>query len=180
MNDESNRVNGHRPVGLLHLLHPSLKSADLPALDDLSFDVDDIIARVVQVNAETMPDALTAQMLGNEREGSGIVIDDDGIILTIGYVILEAAEVTVTTDTGIVSPAEVVGYDYESGFGLVPLPQFRIGRAEVIAGVEVVGILLEDLRTALHLMLVEGRPVVGEGAEDDVHQAALDLDFVVP
>ena len=119
MNDDSNRMNGHRPVGLLHLLHPSLKSADLPALDDLSFDVDDVVARVVQVKAETLPDALTAQMLGNEREGSGIVIDDDGLILTIGYVILEAADVTVTTDAGIVSPADVVGYDYESGFGLV-------------------------------------------------------------
>ena len=126
MNDEPKRVNGHRPVGLLHLLHPSLKSADLPALKDLPFDVDDVVSRVVRVSAEIAPDGLTAQMLGNERDGSGIVIDDTGLILTIGYLILEAAEVTVTTDTGLVRPAEVVGYDYESGFGLVqvtpPLP----------------------------------------------------------
>ena len=119
MNDEPKPMNGHRPAGLLHLLHPSLRSANLPALEDLPFDIDDTIARVVHVQAETMPNALTAQMLGNEREGSGVVIGDDGLILTIGYVILEAAEVTVTTDAGIVSPAEIVGYDYESGFGLV-------------------------------------------------------------
>ena len=119
MNDDPKPMNGHRPVGLLHLLHPSLKSADLPALDDLSFDVDDVIARVVQVAAATMPDALTARMLGDERERSGIAIGEDGLILTIGYVILEAADVTITTDAGIVSPADVVGYDYESGFGLV-------------------------------------------------------------
>ncbi len=117
--DEPQRVNGHRPTGLLHLLHPSLKSADLPTIDDLPFDVDEVSARVVQVKAETTPDALTAQMLGNEREGSGVVIDDDGLILTIGYIILEAAEVTITTDAGMISSAEVVGYDYESGFGLV-------------------------------------------------------------
>lgn len=55
MNDDPKPMNGHRPVGLLHLLHPSLKSADLPALDDLSFDVDDVIAPVVQVAAATMP-----------------------------------------------------------------------------------------------------------------------------
>ena len=119
MNDDPKPMNGHRPVGLLHLLHPSLKSADLPALDDLSFDVDDVIARVVQVAAAKMIDALTARMLGDEREGSGIAIGEDGLILTIGYVILEAADVTITTDAGIVSPADVVGYDYESGFGLV-------------------------------------------------------------
>ena len=117
--DEQKHVNGHRPAGLLHLLHPSLKAANLPALEDLPFDVDEVSTRVVRVKAETMPNALTAQMLGNEREGSGIIIDDDGLILTIGYIILEAAEVTVTADTGMVSGAEVVGYDYESGFGLV-------------------------------------------------------------
>ena len=70
MNDDPHRMNGHRPAGLLHLLHPSLKSAELPALEDLPFDVDEVGARVVQVSAESMPEALTAQMLGNEREGS--------------------------------------------------------------------------------------------------------------
>jgi len=130
--DEPKRVNGHRPTGLLHLLHPSLKSADLPAVDDLPFDAEEVGARIVRVRAETSPDALTAQMLGNEREGSGVVIDGEGLILTIGYVILEAAEVKVTTESGLEATAEVVGYDHDSGFGLLKaalpaIPPLAIG-----------------------------------------------------
>jgi S1-C subfamily serine protease len=61
----------------------------------------------------------SAQTLGAEREGHGIVIDDEGLVVTIGYLIMEADTVTVKDSEGRELDARIVGYDYESGFGLV-------------------------------------------------------------
>jgi serine protease DegQ len=75
---------------------------------------------VVQVSAKIRADARTADTLGTEREGSGVVIDSNGLILTIGYLILEASEVNVVTGAGKTPvSAEIVAYDHESGFGLL-------------------------------------------------------------
>ena len=68
----------------------------------------------------TVPkDRRSAQTLGAEREGHGVLISDDGLIVTIGYLIMEADTVTITDIDGNELPAYIVGYDYESGFGLV-------------------------------------------------------------
>jgi S1-C subfamily serine protease len=74
---------------------------------------------VVGVEARVPSDARTASSLGTRREGSGVVIDDKGLVLTIGYLILEAesTEIVLPGDRRI--PAEMVAYDYESGFGLL-------------------------------------------------------------
>ena len=61
----------------------------------------------------------SAKTLGSEREGHGIVIDDEGLIVTIGYLITEADTITVTDSEGRAFPASIIGYDYESGFGLI-------------------------------------------------------------
>ncbi len=74
---------------------------------------------VVKVRAEVPADARTAASLGPLREGSGVIIDPDGLILTIGYVILEASRVQVTDFTGRTVPATVLGYDHATGFGLL-------------------------------------------------------------
>ena len=63
--------------------------------------------------------ARSAETLGREREGSGVVIGSDGLILTIGYLILEADSIQVTTHDDRVIPARPVGYDQATGFGLV-------------------------------------------------------------
>ena len=64
--------------------------------------------------------ARTADSLGTSREGSGVVIDDSGLIVTIGYLILEAAEVSVQPPgSGPPIAASIVAYDHESGFGLL-------------------------------------------------------------
>src|SRR5436190_391545 len=65
------------------------------------------------------PDARTTQNLGREREGSGIVIDDNGLVLTIGYLMVEAHAAEVITNDGRTLPANIVGYDHETGFGLL-------------------------------------------------------------
>ena len=64
-------------------------------------------------------DAYTAETLGTERAGQGVVIRWDGLVLTIGYLITEAEEVWPATREGRRVPAHVLAYDYASGFGLV-------------------------------------------------------------
>ena len=74
---------------------------------------------VVGVRSEVPPSARTAPSLGTEREGGGVVIGEDGLVLTIGYLILEAERTEIVEQDGSVIPAEVVAYDYETGFGLL-------------------------------------------------------------
>lgn len=74
---------------------------------------------VVGVHAEIPADARTAEVLGTEREGAGIVIGDDGLVLTIGYLIMESVSAQIELPGGRKVPAEVVAYDYDSGFGLL-------------------------------------------------------------
>ena len=74
---------------------------------------------VVGVRAVIPADARTAQVLGTARAGSGVVIGDGGLVLTIGYLILEAIEADILLPGARVVPAEVVAYDYETGFGLL-------------------------------------------------------------
>jgi S1-C subfamily serine protease len=81
--------------------------------------LDDLLAAVVQIESEIPAKARTADVLGTERDGSGVVIGADGLILTIGYLVLEARQVTVITHDGQRMPASVVGYDPYTGFGLV-------------------------------------------------------------
>jgi S1-C subfamily serine protease len=92
-------------------------------------EVVDVLPAVVGVHTTIPEDRRSAQTLGAEREGHGIVIDDNGLIVTIGYLIMEADTITVTNSDGEGLPASIVGYDYESGFGLVrtrrPFPDMR-------------------------------------------------------
>jgi S1-C subfamily serine protease len=76
-------------------------------------------AAVVGVRAKAVDDARSNRTLGSAREGSGVVIDGDGLVLTIGYLILEADQVQIVTDDERVIPGRVVGYDMATGFGLV-------------------------------------------------------------
>jgi S1-C subfamily serine protease len=81
--------------------------------------LDELIAAVVKIKTHINPDGRTVQGLGRDREGSGIVIGADGLVLTIGYLMVEAFAAEVTTNDGRTLPANVVGYDHESGFGLL-------------------------------------------------------------
>ncbi len=77
------------------------------------------ISSVVRLTAEVPPDARSAQSLGVKREGNGVVIDGKGLVLTIGYLIVDAMAVTLYSAKDKPVPAQTVAYDYESGFGLV-------------------------------------------------------------
>jgi S1-C subfamily serine protease len=82
-------------------------------------NLDFIRPSVVAIRTTIPDDAFTADALGTRREGSGVVIRDDGLVLTIGYLITEAEEVWLTRHDGIVVPGHALAYDQETGFGLV-------------------------------------------------------------
>jgi serine protease Do len=77
------------------------------------------VRAVVGVAAQIPESARSARSLGTERQGSGVIIGADGLVLTVGYLILEASRVVVTSPSGDEVEAEVVAYDYDTGFGLV-------------------------------------------------------------
>ena len=80
---------------------------------------EDLLSSVVRVKTYINPDGRTVDNLGSERDGSGIVIDDSGLILTIGYLMVEAHAAEAITNDGRRIPATVVGYDNDTGFGLL-------------------------------------------------------------
>lgn len=82
-------------------------------------NADKLFAAIVKVETIAVPDARSTATLGREREGTGVIIGEGGLIVTIGYLLVEAEEVKVTDSRGRVLPAQVVGYDHPTGLGLV-------------------------------------------------------------
>jgi len=82
-------------------------------------NIDPILRSIVTVRSSIPEDAFTAKALGTQREGSGVVIRENGLVLTIGYLITEAEEVWLTSSDGLVVPGHALAYDQETGFGLV-------------------------------------------------------------
>ena len=100
--------------------------------------LDDLVSAVVGIKTFIDPDARTRESLGRVREGSGIVIDESGLVLTIGYLMVEAHAAEVVTNAGRTLPASVVGYDHETGFGLLrtieplKLKPLGLGKSEAL------------------------------------------------
>ena len=76
-------------------------------------------AAVVGVRVSVAEDARSAETLGRKRSGSGVVIGADGLILTIGYLMLEAQSIEIVTSNNKTLPAKAVAYDLATGFGLI-------------------------------------------------------------
>lgn len=74
---------------------------------------------IVKLSIKSIADARTADTLGAEREGTGVVISADGLILTIGYLIIESESILVLAPDGRVFSAVAIGFDHVTGFGLV-------------------------------------------------------------
>lgn len=121
--------------------------ANQPRASDYGFDLEHALASVVGLHAIIPPDASSAETLGTERAGNGVVIDD-GLVLTIGYLITEAESVWLHLGDGRVVEGHVLGFDTVTGFGLVqalgrldiePLPlgssaDTRLGDRVVVGG----------------------------------------------
>ena len=90
-----------------------------PRPEEWRFNLEHALDSVVSLRAEIPEDAFTAQILGTERAGNGVVIREDGLILTIGYLITEASTIWITTNKGTVAGGFPLAYDQVTGFGLV-------------------------------------------------------------
>ncbi|MBI3045300.1 MAG: serine protease [Betaproteobacteria bacterium] len=90
-----------------HIAVPDLRADDVPQ------------EAVVKLSIKAVANARTADNLGAEREGTGVVFGEKGLILTIGYLILEAGSILIVAGDGRVYPASVAGYDHATGFGLL-------------------------------------------------------------
>ena len=89
-----------------------------PRPEQLHFDLRTALDSVVLLRANIPEDAFTATILGTERAGYGVVIRDDGLVLTIGYLITEAESLWFTANDGTVVRGHPVAYDFATGFGL--------------------------------------------------------------
>jgi S1-C subfamily serine protease len=119
-----------------------------PRAEDFSFDLERALTAVVGLHCIIPPDAFTAETLGTERAGNGVLIGD-GLVLTIGYLITEAETVWLHFGDGRVVEGHALGLDSETGFGLVqalgrvniaPLPLGNSGAAQIDSRIVVGGV----------------------------------------
>ena len=109
-----------------------------PKQADCSFDLDRALSAVLGLRATVPEDASTAGTLGTERAGSGVLIREDGLVLTIGYLVTEAETIWLTSEGGGAVQGHVLGYDQETGFGLVQaLGRLKVSPIELGIGVRV-------------------------------------------
>jgi len=109
-----------------------------PDPEDYPYDLERTLKGVVSVKSYVPGDAFTANTLGTERAGSGVVIRESGLVATIGYLITEADTIWLTAADGRAIPGHALAYDQETGFGLVQalgrldLPVVEIGDSESV------------------------------------------------
>ncbi len=106
-----------------------------PSSENYDFDLDHALNAVVGLRTIVPSDAFTAETLGTERLGHGVFIGKDGVVLTIGYLVTEAETVWIRLADGNVVQGHVIGYDQETGFGLVQalarveMPFLQLGKS---------------------------------------------------
>ncbi|HTV36763.1 MAG TPA: S1C family serine protease [Xanthobacteraceae bacterium] len=109
-----------------------------PKQEDYGYDLDHALSAMVGLRTIVPADAFTAETLGTERAGHGVFIES-GLVLTIGYLITEAETIWITLSDGRSVPGHVIGYDQETGFGLVQalakldMPTLELGQSSAVA-----------------------------------------------
>jgi len=131
-----------------------------PTSNEARFDLEGALDSMVLLRAEVPEDAFTAGILGTERIGNGVVIREDGLVLTIGYLITEATTIWLNSNAGKAVPAHPVAYDQPSGFGLVQ-PLGKLGAPPLARG------------TAASCRVGDGVVVAGHGGRKHALKAKL-------
>ncbi|HEY6239774.1 MAG TPA: S1C family serine protease [Burkholderiales bacterium] len=138
----------------------SILRVQKPQQTQLEREAEDMLAAVVRIRMKAIPDARSNTNLGQSREGTGVVIDERGHIVTIGYIVIEAESIEITTYDNRTVSASLIGYDHASGFallrasvplGLKPMPT---GQAADLAVREPVMVLPAGGREAASLAYV--------------------------
>ena len=116
-----------------------------PSPGDYDYDLNNALSSVVALRTAVPVDAFTADILGTERTGNGVIIRNSGLIVTIGYLVTEASEVWITLADGRTIRGDVLGFDQETGLGLIQalaridLPALPLGdSADAVPGLRVV------------------------------------------
>lgn len=123
-------------------------------------------ASIVRVESEIVPDGRTVEALGNRRTGTGVILDAR-TVLTIGYLVMEAEQVTVVTADGHRAPGNLAGYDHATGFGLVrtvvPLPgaALELGDSDRVAERQKVLTLGHGEPGATEILVLSRKPFSG-------------------
>lgn len=130
-------------------------------------DAEAILSAVVKVRTKAIANARSIDTLGPQREGSGVLVRE-GYVLTIGYLVIEAETIEVSSAAGRVVPATLAGFDHASGFGLLrllaplegrPLP---LGDASALAERDPVMVVSHGGRDGVSLAsVVSRRPFAG-------------------
>ena len=108
-----------------------------PRPEDYSYDLDRVLSSMVGLHSIIPPDAFTAETLGVERAGNGVLIGD-GLVLTVGYLITEAETIWLHLSDGSVVQGHPLGFDAETGFGLVQvlgridMPVLALGSSDAL------------------------------------------------
>ncbi len=138
-----------------------------PDPTDWSFDLDNLLSRVVSLRSLVPADAFTSRSLGTEREGSGVVIRD-GLVLTIGYLVTEAETIWISAADGRAVPGHTLAVDQETGFGLVQalgrldVPPIELGDSEALRiGAPVILAAGGGRQHAISAKLVARQPFAG-------------------
>ncbi len=159
---------------LLLILLPSFINSDVIAAPtplgtpDGGTSIQSILDGIVRVTTKVPATARTAGTLGSQREGSGVVIDSNGLVLTIGYVMLEAEQAEIGLADGRKFDATLVAYDHDTGFGLLraaePLgvPPVELGDSGALKANERVMVASHGGQSmAMAAMVVSRRPFAG-------------------
>jgi S1-C subfamily serine protease len=110
-----------------------------PQASAFDFDIDLTLSSVIGIRTTVPSDAFTAEALGTERVGHGVMIAPHTVVLTIGYLVTEADSVWLHLHDGTVAPGHVLAYDQETGFGLiqplarVDVPALALGSSAGVA-----------------------------------------------
>ncbi|MGD0639393.1 MAG: S1C family serine protease [Roseiarcus sp.] len=124
------------------------------------FDLNHALESIVALQSEIPEDGFTASTLGVKRAGSGVVIRESGLVLTIGYLITEAESVWLTSAGGRLTPAHALAADSETGFGLVQaldrldLPALDLGSSSEAQPGDPVIVAAGGRRQFLHASIV--------------------------
>jgi S1-C subfamily serine protease len=114
-------------------------AANQPKAEDYGYDLARALSTIVGVRTIVPGDAFTAESLGTERAGNGVIIREDGLVLTIGYLITEAESIWLHLADGRAVSGHPIGYDQATGFGLVQalarldLPALPLGDSDTAA-----------------------------------------------
>ena len=88
--------------------------------------IERVLPPLVHIQARIPQDHPSTRILGTERMGSGFVVEADGLVLTVNYVVLGADDIKVTLLDQRSCQAQLVRQDFSSGLALLRIPERRL------------------------------------------------------